>query len=193
MEQSKQETMKVRPLGHYRSLTEALAMAMMQCVVWRDTDDGTGYTVKELYEFAKQRDVEHPLEGHQYYMVTREGAIGLSPGLEWLTRWWFIPMENCKERVFMLRNMSEELQDEAAVQEAVERAVLEGMKKEREEKAAQAPTLSSPEIPEIPETPETPVTPEPPVQPTLKFCTHCGAKLTPGNKFCTHCGTRLIF
>ena len=95
--------------GHYRTFSHALAIAMQKCFVWRETENGTPYTAKELLAFAQTQETEHPLQPEQYYMVSREGAIGLSPGLEWMTTWMFIPMEPCKERDFAFRNMMEEL------------------------------------------------------------------------------------
>lgn len=122
--------------GHFHYMMQALAVAMSRTFVWRLVEEGTPFTLKDLFEFAKVQDEEHELTGMQYYMVSREGAIGLSPGLEYLTQWLFIPMEPCKERDFYIRDMQEQLQDEAAVEEAVEKAVEEGLARERAEKAA---------------------------------------------------------
>lgn len=133
-------------MGHYPSLMHALASAMTRCWVWREAIQGVPYTLKELFEFAKKLDAEHPVEGHQFYMVSREGAIGLSPGLEWMTKWMFIPMEPCKERDFLVRKMREELQTERAVQDAVEQAVQRGL-------AAEKATKSAPQTPPVPPVP----------------------------------------
>lgn len=156
MEQTNQtnnEALKVRPLGHYKLLTQALAVSMTRCWVWRETAQGVPYTLKELFEFAKKVDAEQPLSGHQFYMVSREGAIGLSPGLEWMTKWMFIPMEPGKERDFLVRKMREELQTERAVQDAVEQAVQQGL-------AAEKAAKSAPQAPVVP-----PIAPVPPVPP----------------------------
>lgn len=213
MEQNKQsnnETLKVRPMGHYRLLTQALAVAMTHCWVWREVSKGVPYTLKEIFEFAKKLDAEHPVEGHQFYMVSREGAIGLSPGLEWMTKWMFIPMEPGKERDFLVRKMREELQTERAVQDAVEQAVQRGIAAEKAAKSApQAPpvppvmpippvapvatemdddddaTVVAEVIRTIPTTAETPKT-------SLKFCPFCGAKLIVGSSFCGNCGKSII-
>ena len=69
-------------------------------------------------------------------MVSREGAIGLSPGLEWLAKWMFIPMEPTQERDFHIYMMQEELQMEAAAEKAVEEAVTKGLAAEKATKAA---------------------------------------------------------
>ena len=150
--------------GHYRSLIKALAVAMTKCVVWRERENGTPYTAKELFEYAKKFDGESRLAYGHYFFVSREGAIGISTGAEWQTNWMFIPMEKGKERDFAMRQMIEQLQTERAVQEAVEKAVERGLAAERAAKAA-AP---------------------------LEFCTQCGAPVQPGNKFCENCGKKLV-
>lgn len=123
--------------GHYHYLMQALAVAMSHTMVWRLVGSGTPFTLKELFDFARQQDEEKELTGTQFYYVSREGAIGLSPGLEYLTQWLFIPMEPCQERDFLIRDMREQLQDEEAVELAVEKAVNEGIERERAQKAAQ--------------------------------------------------------
>ena len=166
--------------GHYRMMTQALAVAMPKCVVWRETDNGTPVTAKELFEFCRKHDEEHPLRPEQFYMVSREGAIGLSPGLEWMTTWMFLPMEPCKERDFAFRNMMEELHTESEVEKAVEEAVQRGLAAEKAAKqAAAAPSASAP-------------TPEPVTEvEEMNFCPFCGTKLPAGSKFCSNCGNNL--
>ena len=105
-------------------------------------------------------------------MVSREGAIGLSPGLEWLTRWMFIPMEPCKERDFVFLKMQEELQTEAEVKKAVEEAVQRGLAAEKAAKTTESTATDSPYR-------------------MMNFCEICGAKLPAGAKFCTNCGNKL--
>lgn len=164
-QEQKQIRYKVVP-AHTPSLTHALSVAMTRgSMVWREWEKGTPFSAKELADFAKRQDKEHPLAEHQYYLVSREGAIGISPGLEWLTRWMFVPMEDCKERDFMMMKMREDLQIDKAVRHAIEQAVTEGLAKEKAQKAAAG---------------------------RRNFCTQCGAKIKPGDKFCTRCGTRLI-
>jgi len=159
-------------LDHYRSLTQALAVAMPKCLIWRETDNGTPVSAKELFDFCQKYDVEHPLREEEFYMVSREGAIGLSPGLEWLTQWMFIPMEPCKERDFVFRKMQEDLRTEFAVEKAVEEAVQHGLAAEKTAKATEPPATASKHN-------------------TMNFCEICGAKLPAGANFCTNCGNKL--
>lgn len=82
-------------IGHYSTLTEALAAAMLKGnLVWRIYDETREpYDLVEIYNFAKKYDHEHPITGTQFYWVSREGAIGISMGLEYRVKWLFIPME----------------------------------------------------------------------------------------------------
>lgn len=155
---------RVHVLGHYETLTEALAIAMAKCLVWRETDEGTPYSIKELFAFAQKHDRENPLRPEQFYMVSREGAIGISPGLEWMTVWIFIPMEPCRERDFALRNMLEEYHTETEVEEALEKAVTEGLAREKAAKAAAAQAAVRPQAPVPSPTPGL-ATPPPPAPP----------------------------
>lgn len=160
---------------HTPSLTQALSVAIARDImVWREAETGMPYSAKELFEFALRQDREHPLTGHQYYMVTCEGAIGISPGLEWMTTWMFVPMEDCQERDFMLMKMREDLQAERDASEA-------------EEQAAAAPPP-----PPVPPVPEFAGGGSPASTTQMNFCPNCGAKLVPGTKFCTQCGQLLI-
>lgn len=145
--------------GHYRKMMHALAVAMPKCIVWRETEEGTPVTAKELYEFAKKHDEEHPLNSEQFYMVTREGAIGISPGLEWLTKWMFVPMEDCQERDFAFRNMLEELHTESEVEKAIEKAVTEGLAREKAAKAAAQTARVAPPPVAPPVAPSSPLPP----------------------------------
>ena len=147
--------------GHYHYMTQALAIASQSTSVWRLTDSGTAFTLLDLFEFVKKRDEENPLDEEQFYMVSCEGAIGLSPGLEFLTKWIFIPMEPCEERDRLMEQMKAKLQEEKAVREAVEKAVDEGMKRESEQITPPVPPLP-PAAPAI-----VPDIPAPPVPPAL--------------------------
>lgn len=193
MEQNNQPQSTGRGLvnGHYRKMMSALAVAMQKCIVWRETESGTPYTAKELYEFCLKKDEQNPLRPEQFYMVSREGAIGLSPGLEWMTTWMFLPMEPCKERDFAFRNMMEELHTESEVEKALEKAVQEGLARE---KAAKEQAEAAPQpAPEPAPQPAPQPAPEPAPEPAQAFifCPYCGTKLSADVKFCSNCGNKL--
>ena len=128
---TREQTKHAIVTGHYKYLLQALAIAMQHVHVWRLAETRDPFTAKEIYEFALQQDKEHPLEGHQFYMVSREGAIGISPGVEYLTKWMFIPMEPGREYDFYMQSMMEDLEAERIRQEAIDKAVEEGLAAER--------------------------------------------------------------
>lgn len=150
--------------GHYRTLEQAVVVASLKCLVWREVEEGKPYTLKDFIEYVNTYDTEHPLRPEQFYIVSREGAIGISPGLEWMTVWIFIPMEPCKERDFALRNMLEEYHTETEVEEALEKAVTEGLAREKAAKAAAAQAAVRPQAPVPPPTLGL-ATPPPPAPP----------------------------
>lgn len=104
--------------GHYPYLMQALVMAVSSCTVWRLADSDDIFTMMDVFRFAKQWDEEHPLKDGEFYMVSVEGAIGMSPGAEWLTKWLFIPMEDGPERDALLKDLDERMAQMAAEEEA---------------------------------------------------------------------------
>ena len=132
MEDKQQFTLEAIELqtGHYLSLLHAFAAAMTRCVVWRYADTEDKYNLLQLFNFAKDFDQEHPIKDRSFYMVSAEGAIGVSPGMEYLTKWMFIPAMD-EASVEKLQSDIRQLEAETkAEKEAKERA-----RKEAEEKA----------------------------------------------------------
>lgn len=108
--------------GHFPYMMQALVTALPHCRVWRLADSDDIFTTIELFNFAKDWDVEHPLKDGEFYMVSIEGAIGVSPGAEWLTKWLFTPMEPCPERDALLKDLDERMAQMAAEEEAAIRS-----------------------------------------------------------------------
>lgn len=98
--------------GHFRSLVNALAAAMTRCVVWHYADSDEKYNALQLFRFAEDFDRENPIRDNSFYMVSAEGAIGVSPGAEYLTRWMFIPSMD-EASVEKLRADIRQLEEEA--------------------------------------------------------------------------------
>lgn len=155
--------------GHYHYLLQALAIAIERCLVWRLAETGQPFTADDLFRFAKAYDEQHPLEKEAFYMVSREGAIGLAPGLEYMVKWMFLPMERGAERDHLLQ----QLQQIMAQQEA-------------EEKGLQPPTPPIPPPPSF-----SPSQEEPKKAFVPRFCGQCGKPIMAGGKFCTNCGARI--
>lgn len=146
--------------GHYHSLLQALTVAMQYCWVWRRSDTQQPVTVKDLYETALRYDEENPIQSPQFFMVTREGAIGFSKGYEFLTKWWYIPMEAGPEREQLIEDMRWELKAEFAVEEAIEKAVQEYIARDKANTPPPPPLQTTPPPP-----PPLPVQPNPTHQP----------------------------
>lgn len=162
--------------GHYSCLIHALGVAMTRCIIWRYTDTDKKYDLLQLYRFAEGYDKEHPLEEHAFYMVTAEGAIGVSPSMEYLTKWLFIPamdeasIEKLQADIRQLEAQAKaEEEAKRKAEEEAKRQAEEQAKREAEEKARQEAEAQAAAKP--------------------KFCPECGTpykKLT--SKFCENCG-----
>lgn len=169
MEEKQEFTLEAFELqtGHFLSLLHALAAAMTRCVIWRYANTEDKYDVIQLFNFAKDFDQEHPIKDRSFYMVSAEGAIGVSPGVEYLTKWMFIPD--------MDEASIEKLQSDIRQLEAEEQARLEAEEKacrDAEEKDKQAAAAA----------PATAVS-------HAKFCPHCGTPYKSENaNFCVNCG-----
>ena len=98
----------------FPTLSMALAMAMTRCFAWRYVETGEAFPATQLIDFALQFDAAHPGDGHSFYLVSAEGAIGVSPGREYLTRWLFTPLPAGPERDAVLRQIEADLKKSAA-------------------------------------------------------------------------------
>ena len=86
------EDVLIRPVLHFRTLSDAVGVAAESTLYWRRPDDKTPIDIIEMVVLAEQYDMENPPEdGHSFYMTSAEGAIGFCPGAEFLTRWLFFP------------------------------------------------------------------------------------------------------
>lgn len=191
--------------GHYYSLLHALAVAMTRCVVWRYADNGDKYDVLRLFRFAEEFDKEHPAEGRLFYMVSVEGAIGISPGLEYLTKWMFFPdmdeasiaklqngimdLEAQTKAEEQARKEAEEQArqkaEEKARREAEEKARLEAEQKARQQAEEQARRAQEAKAQKA--APAAPVTGA--AHSGARFCPECGTPYrSPNARFCGNCG-----
>lgn len=107
--------------GHYDTLMKALLVSLdMGNLVWvSNDDDNKAYDLLDMYQFALAQDSERPLSGTQFYMVSREGAIGLSDGLEYRVKWILIPMEPSKERTYRILRLQEKIEEMRVVEQTI--------------------------------------------------------------------------
>lgn len=162
--------------GHYLSLTHALAAALTRCVIWRHEGTDDKYDALQLCRFAEEFDKEHPIQDRSFYMVSAEGAIGVSPGLEYLTKWMFIPAMD-EASIEKLQADIRQLDEQAKAEEEAKRKAEEEAKREAEEAAKREAEEKARQEAEA----------QAAAQP--KFCFKCGTpfkNLT--SKFCENCG-----
>lgn len=146
--------------GRFTSFCAALGAAMTKCAVWRLKNGDKKLNALEVMSFAGKFDEEHPIPENDpsFYRVSIEGAIGICPGVEYLTNWLLLPAMD-EESLKKFEADVKELQ----------------AKVENEEKADTEP------VPEEPET-EIPVVKakfcpncgKPYRNDTVKFCANCG-------------------
>lgn len=205
MEEKQEFTLEAFELqtGHYHSLLHALAAAMTRCVIWRYAGTEDKYNVLQLFRFAEDFDKEHPIQDRSFYMVSAEGAIGVSPGMEYLTKWMFIPdmdeasIEKLQSDIRQLEAQSKA--EEQARKEAEERARKEAEEKARRE-AEQKARLEAEQEARLEaeqkarrEAEEKAKQAAPAASatavPHAKFCPHCGTPYKSENaRFCANCG-----
>ncbi len=79
--------------GRYTSLATALGAAMNYCAVWKLKGHDKKLNALEVMGFVGKFDEENPIpEGApSFFRVSEEGAIGICPGVEYLTEWLLIP------------------------------------------------------------------------------------------------------
>ena len=133
------------------------------------------YDLLQLFHFAEEFDKEHPIHDRSFYMVSGEGAIGISPGMEYLTKWLFIPaMDEAS-----IAKLQTDIQQLEAQKQAEEQARLETEEKARRE-AEEAAKREAEERAKQAEAAQTK---------RAKFCPHCGTPYKNDNsKFCINCG-----
>ena len=209
MEEKQEFTLEAFELqtGHYHSLLHALAAAMTRCVIWRYAGTEEKYNVLQLFRFAEDFDKEHPIHDRSFYMVSAEGAIGVSPGMEYLTKWMFIPdmdeasIEKLQSDIRQLEaqvkaekeeeeRARKEVQEKAR-QEAEQRARLEAEQKARQEAEQKARLEAEQKARREAEEKAKQAAPAASATavPHAKFCPHCGTPYKSENaRFCAHCG-----
>ena len=216
MEEKQEFTLEAFELqtGHYHSLLHALAAAMTRCVIWRYAGTEDKYNVLQLFRFAEDFDKEHPIQDRSFYMVSAEGAIGISPGMEYLTKWMFIPdmdeasIEKLQSDIRQLEAQSKAEEqarkeaeerarkeaEEKARREAEQKARLEAEQKARLEAEQKARLEAEQKARREAEEKAKQAAPAAPAAsatavPHAKFCPHCGTPYKSENaRFCANCG-----
>ena len=201
-------------MKHYKNLMSALGDAMPMCLAWRlaGTEDNY-FNARDVFTFALSDDEENKLNEGQFYVVSPEGAIGITSGYEYLTRWLFIPLDG---EVYdgEVARLKEELEYDSRSQSVPQQPIQP--QQITPPVAPQIQPMTPPPVapqmqpmtppPVAPQpAPQQPVPPQPvmqqgmPQQPVMpqntppqgqkKFCIQCGFQLNANSKFCPRCGT----
>ncbi|MBR4760435.1 MAG: zinc-ribbon domain-containing protein [Lachnospiraceae bacterium] len=179
-------------MKHYKNLMSALGDAMPMCLAWRlaGTEDNY-FNARDLFAFALSDDHEEgSLQEGQFYLVSAEGAIGISSGYEYFVNWLFIPLEGdaYEKEVQRLKN---ELALDAVPQptpQASPQTMAQAMPQQAMQQSVPPQVMQQP-IPQQanPQMIQQPQNMMPQGKP--RFCRSCGTQLKPNAKFCPGCGT----
>lgn len=151
-------------MKHYKTLMNALAGAIPVCMTWKLAGTEEGMNARDVYALAlEEGGDEEELPEQDFYVVSAEGAIGLTTRYEYLTRWLFIPVTG-EEKEREMERLRAELRFDQETAEA-------------EAKARAAVLPAQPEMQ--------------PQSAPKRFCMSCGKSLNPGVKFCRNCGARV--
>ena len=167
-------------MKHYKTLMNALAGAMPVCMTWKLAGTEEGMNARDVYALAlEEGGDDEQLPEQDFYVVSAEGAIGLTTRYEYLTRWIFIPVTGEEKEKEMERLRAElRFDQETAAAEAAEAEAQAAAEAKAGAEAEEAARLEAEEQPQI--------------RPAAKrFCTSCGKPLNPGAKFCRNCGAKV--
>ena len=158
-----------------KTMTEAVRSASGSCQEWTFQDDEfSAVDFPSLLRAAGMQDMSHRFgqeERGSYYIVTGEGAIGVTENDSRSITWLYIPSD------MDVADFPSSLTAGAAPEAAVEAA-------ERPAKAAGVPGPKATE-----ESPAAP--PQSAPGSAGKICPVCGKTAGPGVRFCIYCGTAL--
>ncbi|MBQ1423851.1 MAG: zinc ribbon domain-containing protein [Lachnospiraceae bacterium] len=178
-------------MKHYKTLMNALAGAMPVCMTWKLAGTEEGMNARDVYALAlEEGGDDEQLPEQDFYVVSAEGAIGLTTRYEYLTRWIFIPVtgeEKEKEMERLRAELRFDQETAAAEAAAAEAAEAEAQAAAEAKAGAEAEEAARKEA-EARRAVET----QPEIRPAAKrFCTSCGKPLNPGAKFCRNCGAKV--
>ena len=158
-----------------KTMTEAARSAAGSCKEWTFQDDEfSAVDFPSLLRAAGMQDISHkfdPEERGSYYIVTGEGAIGVTENDSRSITWLYIPSD--MDVVDFPSSLAGDAVPDAVPGAAAEPAgAAEGSETRRTEERPAAPAQSA-------------------QAGAGKICPACGKTVSPGVKFCIHCGTSL--
>lgn len=193
---------------HANTLKDAILAAIPGSLIWQKEE--TQLDIEGLLALAEEQD-RQPLADGSFYVVSREGAIGLADRYEYRTCWLWLPLQG-EELVSALTALGAQKKARHDADDAVV-PMPEG-EKAAALAAAEPPEAPAPEEPEQPAAAEpvcpscghvirmgdrfcifcgSPTAPKPVPEsaPKNAFCMNCGSPLKPGDRFCMNCGAKV--
>lgn len=157
----------------YKTLTEAVAMALKVCSTWYGDETEETYGTEDMSYIAQIIDYESPNTSDElFYVVFPDGEIGLLCTYDRSIRRLFIPSDSdFVPTADMLLNEDNEM---IADDTMPHRNIFEEDKLESQSVAVSVPNVAT-------------VEPER----NFYFCIYCGTKLCSRFKFCPKCGKRI--
>ncbi len=187
-------------MEHYENLISALGGAMGKCLAWQIVEETTEeeraaerikssrdgrfvpdrfYNARDLLGLSLELGGETEDIGDTVrYVVSDEGAIGMDPGYEFLTKWLFIPITDEVLREKVISRMMVELEYDEAIENGMSEA---------EARAAFSEKYAIVTGQQI----ENKTDNKAEEKEQKRFCKKCGAKLSSSYKFCKKCGNPL--
>ncbi len=80
-----------------KTCAEAVVLAGNVCQSWRVMSGEQKLNLIDMLTVAEQMDEENPTEEDFYYLVSTEGAIGITWKWEFLVNWLYVPEEAFEE------------------------------------------------------------------------------------------------
>lgn len=157
----------------YKTLTEAVAMALKVCSSWHGDETEETYGTEDMSYIAQIIDYESPnTSDEMFYVVFPDGEIGLLCTYDRSIRRLFIPSDSdFVPTADMLLNEDDEMISDDTMPH---KNIFEEDKPKAESMTAPAPDPA-------------------PVKPEREyyFCIYCGTKVHSRFKFCPKCGKRI--
>ena len=189
-----------RKMQYYDSFRGAAMEAARYADTWVLMDGHNLYKRETLLgTVTEAMEREHHLEEGEYFVTTREGAIGIMHKWEFNISWMLFPEAPFEEYVQeVAQNLTEFMEEEEAAARAEMPGQGAGSLSAIPQTVSAAPVQQTVSAAPIQQT----VSAAPVQQavaaaapaaeaPQRQFCRKCGEKLSPGVRFCKKCGTQV--
>ena len=185
-----------------KTCMEAVVMAGNVCQIWRVMNGDQKLNLIDMLAVAEQMDEENPPEEDFYYMVSAEGAIGITWKWEFLVNWLYIPdevfdeeepaqMQPVQQSVTQMDSFQPTQQPvtqmetfQPTQQPVTQTETTQPVQQSMAQTVSAQPTMQTMQV-------QPPSPAEAPKMSTeqKRFCRKCGKMLQANARFCKGCGT----